>query len=75
MFANSIKIARRFNSAGDYGASGGNRTYTEKARIVLSPSTKGGMFAWFNKMRFQKFLSTASDTAAAIVRVSPGTAS
>ena len=34
----------------------------ERARIVLSPSTKGGMFAWFNKMRFQKFLSTASDS-------------
>lgn len=40
----------------------GNRTYTERARVVLSPSTKGGMFAWFNKMRFQKFLSTASDS-------------
>ena len=40
----------------------GNRTYTERVRVVLSPSTKGGMFAWFNKMRFQKFLSTASDS-------------
>ena len=40
----------------------GNRTYTERARVVLSPSTKGGMFAWFNKMRFQKFLSIASDS-------------
>ena len=39
----------------------GNRTYKERARVFLAPSAKGGMFAWFNNMRFQKFLSTASD--------------
>lgn len=34
-------------------------TYTQEAKVSLSPSTKGGMFAWFNGSRISAFLEKA----------------
>lgn len=35
------------------------QTYTQEAKVSLSPSTKGGMFAWFNGSRISNFLEKA----------------
>ena len=34
-------------------------TYTEEARVILSPSKSGGMFTWFNGARLASFIEKA----------------
>ena len=35
------------------------QTYTQEAKVSLNPSTRGGMFAWFNGSRLSAFLEKA----------------